>query len=252
MPPCKCDKRRPPYLSDLEYDVFLQSHVPRDQIVVVCVLSSIVENSCPCEPMLDSIHYSLNTIRFSPCTQCSGDTFRLVKYDLCRALRDLNQTTPLLVRRHNVTPGMFLMYMGGQLVHADCMFNGYGTTKGDFMKQIQRCLEDGRRGQFLPSDYKFTQRTGAKIPGRNTWAYPLSGVLEDLVPYSPLSSGSGTKTSSQHSLVVGELKQSKANLDFLGYSSANVLQLSTYSVLESSSQVSNLSASMLSLGVRES
>jgi len=28
------------------------------------------------------------------------------------------------------------MYMGGQLVHADYMFNGYGTTKRDFMKQV--------------------------------------------------------------------------------------------------------------------
>ena len=28
------------------------------------------------------------------------------------------------------------MYMGGKLVHADRTFNGYGTTKKDFMKQV--------------------------------------------------------------------------------------------------------------------
>ena len=32
--------------------------------------------------------------------------------------------------------GLLQMYMGGQLVHADYMFNGYGTTKRDFMKQV--------------------------------------------------------------------------------------------------------------------
>ena len=28
------------------------------------------------------------------------------------------------------------MYMGGNLVYADYMFNGYGTTKKDFVKQV--------------------------------------------------------------------------------------------------------------------
>ncbi|CAI8019563.1 hypothetical protein GBAR_LOCUS11747, partial [Geodia barretti] len=69
MSPCKCDKRRPPYVCDLEYDAFLSSHVPSSQVVVVCVLSSVVEGSCPCEPMLDALHYSFNRQRFSPCTQ---------------------------------------------------------------------------------------------------------------------------------------------------------------------------------------
>ena len=34
--------------------------------------------------------------------------------------------------------GLFQMYMGGKLVHADRMFNGYGTTKKDFMKQVSK------------------------------------------------------------------------------------------------------------------
>ena len=29
------------------------------------------------------------------------------------------------------------MYVGGNLVHADYVFNGYGTTKRDFMKQVR-------------------------------------------------------------------------------------------------------------------
>ena len=34
-------------------------------IVVWCSM----EGSCPCEPMLDALHYSSNRQRFSPCTQ---------------------------------------------------------------------------------------------------------------------------------------------------------------------------------------
>lgn len=41
--------------------------------------------------------------------QCSGDPFRLLKYDICGAIKDLRSTKPLLVERHNVTPGMFLV-----------------------------------------------------------------------------------------------------------------------------------------------
>ena len=32
------------------------------------------------------------------------------------------------------------MYMGGKLVHADSMFNGYGTTRKDFMKQVSTSI----------------------------------------------------------------------------------------------------------------
>ena len=60
--------------------------------------------------------------------------------------------------------------------------------------QIQRCIEGAKKGHFLPSDYKFTRRTGTKIQGKNAWAYPLCGVLEDLIPLTP-GSGSGSSSS---------------------------------------------------------
>jgi len=151
---------------------------------------------------------------------------------------------------------MFLMYMGGQLVHADYMFNGYGTTKRDFMKQIQQCMEDGRKGHFLPLDFKFTRQTGTKIPGTSTWAYPLAGVLEDLVPFTPTKSHSSS--SSQQSLLEPEgsrvlvASESKLTMDYLGFSTGDVLQLSICSGLDSSSQVSNFPASTVSVCARES
>jgi hypothetical protein len=82
------------------------------------------------------------------------------------------------------------MYVGGRLVHADSVFNGYGTTKRDFLKQVERCAQKASRGHYLPPDYQFTSRTGGKHPSSTSWAYPLGGVLGFLVPYSPSLSAS--------------------------------------------------------------
>ncbi|CAI8019561.1 Uncharacterized protein C3orf20 [Geodia barretti] len=165
MSPCKCDKRRPPYVCDLEYDAFLSSHVPSSQVVVVCVLSSVVEGSCPCEPMLDALHYSFNRQRFSPCTQ---------------------------------------MYVGGRLVYADSVFNGYGTTKKDFLKQVDKCTQEVSRGHYIPTDYRFTSHSGGKHPASTSWAYPLSGVLSFLVPFSPSLSTSSHLSSGRQTASGGD------------------------------------------------
>lgn len=101
--------------------------------------------------------------------------------------------------------------MAGQLLCADYVFNGYGTTKRDFMKQIRKSQEDGHQSRFLPADYKFTHRTGTKIQGKAVWAYPLSGVLEDMVPLTPGSHSSGR--GSQLSIGVSD---SKLTMDHLG------------------------------------
>lgn len=39
-----------------------------------------------------------------------------------------------------VTTCFLQMYVGGQLIHADCVFNGYGTTKRDFLKQVLKLI----------------------------------------------------------------------------------------------------------------
>lgn len=54
--------------------------------------------------------------------------------------------------------------------------------------KIQQCLHDASKGRYLPSDYQFTANTGGKYLHSTSWAYPLTGVLEFLVPYSLPSS----------------------------------------------------------------
>ena len=79
---------------------------------------------------------------------------------------------------------------------ADRVFNGYGTAKKDFLKQVQMSISDGRAGSFLPDDFKLSHRNGGRMQSKNSWAYPVSGVMQDLIPFSP-ESGSGS--TSRHS-----------------------------------------------------
>ena len=39
--PYRCDRRRIPLITDLEYDVFITEHVPKTQLVVISVTSSV-------------------------------------------------------------------------------------------------------------------------------------------------------------------------------------------------------------------
>ncbi len=96
------------------------------------------------------------------------------------------------------------MYRGRKLVYADCIFNGYGTARKDFAKQVQKSVLDSKMGKCLPNDFKLSQRNGGKIQNRSAWAYPVSGVMQDLIPFTP-ESGSGC--TSRHSVTdVTDLK----------------------------------------------
>ena len=44
----------------------------------------------------------------------------------------------------------------------------------------------------MPYDFKFARHSGNKVPGSHAWAYPVSGFMHDLVPFSPPQSGSQT------------------------------------------------------------
>ena len=60
----------------------------------------------------------------------------------------------------------------------------------------------------MPYDFKFTKKTGSKILGPNTWAYPVSGVLQDLIPFTPESdSHSTSRTSSPHLIDVRKISK---------------------------------------------
>ncbi|XP_067023611.1 uncharacterized protein [Acropora muricata] len=174
-PQCRCDRRKIPLVTDLEYDSFISEHVPRTQLLVVSVTSSLYPDSNPCDGMLDQLFHEKSRNRSLPCVQAQNDPFRLVRYDISTASRDLTHSQPLLLRRHNAVPGMFLMYTGGKLLFADHIFNGYGNAKKDFLKQITRTRKDALEGKALPSDFRLSPIRGRSGP-RAAWGGEIGGV----------------------------------------------------------------------------
>ncbi|XP_039402709.1 uncharacterized protein C3orf20 homolog isoform X3 [Mauremys reevesii] len=183
---CKCVVKIP-FVTDLEFDKFISAPRKSDQVLVIFVLSSQNPSYSPfLEWMLQSLYMEKQHGRPSPCVQtgliikpskfhstvtvkwyssvraqiqhiyCRCDPYRLLRYDMDSVTRRKPPLPPLLVRKHAVTPGMVLMYAGGKLLFGGCVFNGYGCSKKDLLKQIGQARLDCKMGHFLPESFKFS------------------------------------------------------------------------------------------------
>ncbi|XP_056906795.1 uncharacterized protein C3orf20-like isoform X3 [Takifugu flavidus] len=157
---CCCSATVMPVVTDLEYDALIMGQPPQShQILVVCVTP-------PCQPVgtcpefdldvLDQLYGGMNLHRTTPCTQCHLDSFRLVRYEMPTRMFGGGLETLLLHRRHNAAPGMFLMYIHGQLLFLGFVFNAHHRTAKDLLKEICRVRGDYRSGLRLPADYKYS------------------------------------------------------------------------------------------------
>ena len=72
------------------------------------LLSSIPE-ATPAYEMLEALHEDRHKSRPKPCVSARGDSYRMFWYDVTSAADFSDHSVPLLVRRHNVVPGMFLV-----------------------------------------------------------------------------------------------------------------------------------------------
>ncbi|XP_021368106.1 uncharacterized protein LOC110459911 isoform X3 [Mizuhopecten yessoensis] len=177
-PLCRCSRHIIPQIMDLEYDTFIQTEVPDTQIVVIEVISSIFPYSTAAEKMVEEIYTSCNRNRTKPCVQCRGDMFRLLQYDITTAAEGSDHTQPLLLTRHNVVPGMFLMYLNGKLLFCDHIFNGYGNARKDFRKQIMKSRVQAMQGYSLPRDFRFSPTRG-RSGMRSAWGGEIGGTGVD-------------------------------------------------------------------------
>ncbi|XP_033746336.1 uncharacterized protein LOC117331622 isoform X2 [Pecten maximus] len=177
-PICRCSRHVVPQIMDLEYDTFIQTEVPDGQIVVIEVISSIFPYSTAGEKMVEEIYTSCNRNRTKPCVQCRGDLFRLLQYDITTAAEGSDHTQPLLLTRHNVVPGMFLMYLNGKLLFCDHIFNGYGNARKDFRKQIMKSRVQAMQGYSLPRDFRFSPSRGHSGM-RSAWGGEIGGAGVD-------------------------------------------------------------------------
>ncbi|KAM4881792.1 uncharacterized protein C3orf20-like isoform 2-T2 [Thomomys bottae] len=153
---CRCNPYSIPEVTDLEYDNLINNQLAStDQIIIVYVFSA-KKNDKHIEEVT-KIYRELNRSRTMPCVQSHLDPFRLLKYNIVSASKFTGSDCPLLVQRHNIIPGIFLMYVQGKLVFANFIFNGYSTSAKDLKKQIVKTKNDYHMGYFLPKDYRIGQ-----------------------------------------------------------------------------------------------
>jgi len=170
---CRCDNRKVPYLTDVELDKYLSS-LPKTQLVVLSIVASDLSStgspsstslsSNEGDRILEKMYRQLNKNRSIPCVQSRHDPYRLFRYSIAS-----NSSRALLVSRHNIINGMLMMYQGGRLLFADFIFDGYGNSKKDFMKQISRSRREALNGRFLPDDFRF---------GNNPSSPPAKPVID--------------------------------------------------------------------------
>ncbi|CAL8261334.1 unnamed protein product [Merluccius merluccius] len=151
---CCCSSRLMPLVTDLEFDAFVRGQAARgEQVLVVCV-----SRPGGHDDTLERLHEQRSGNRSMPCVQCQMDPFRLVRYEVS-AGRTSSARRSLLQLRHNVSPGMLLMYVGGKLLFADHISAGPRCSVRDLQRQVSTSRQDYKLGLSLPADYKF----GAKL-----------------------------------------------------------------------------------------
>ncbi|CAG5121479.1 unnamed protein product [Candidula unifasciata] len=171
---CRCSRDVIPYIMDIEYETYISKVAPENQLQIIAVVSSNYPETNLAETMLNQIYENQNRSRTRPCLQCHSDTFRLLRYDINTAMEGSDHTLPYLLSQHNVVPGMFLIYAGGNLIFCDHIFNGYGKAKRDFQKQVMKSRLDFLRGMSIPRDFRFSPSSGPHGL-RSPWGGEIGG-----------------------------------------------------------------------------
>uniref|UniRef100_A0A8C5Q1S9 FAM194 C-terminal domain-containing protein n=1 Tax=Leptobrachium leishanense TaxID=445787 RepID=A0A8C5Q1S9_9ANUR len=164
---CRCNNYQIPHVTDLEYDQLIDNMKHSDQITVVCVVSSLISEEHGSKDMMDQLYEKINRYRTMPCMQGRLDSFRLLKYDVDLINEGTTQKNSLLAQRHNAAAGMILMYIRGKLLFANYIFNGYGRSIKDLLKQITQTRNSHHLGYCLPNDFKFSHEGRVKCSSVN-------------------------------------------------------------------------------------
>lgn len=86
------------------------------------------------EEMLGEIYQNQNRNRTRPCIQSRSDMFRVFRYDINSAAEMSDHTQPLLLTRHNVVPGMFLV--GGNGIRHKILTFKNSSMRLDVLKKV--------------------------------------------------------------------------------------------------------------------
>lgn len=130
------------------------------------------------ETMLTDMYTENNRNRLQPCKEALRDDTRFFRYSVSNSIINSNHNQPLLVTRHNVSPGMVLIYKNSNMVFCDHIFNGYGYGQQDFLKQLKKSRQDAQACKYLPRNFRFNCILGEKNGNRTAWGGNINGTDE--------------------------------------------------------------------------
>ncbi|RNA29347.1 hypothetical protein BpHYR1_032044 [Brachionus plicatilis] len=199
---CRCKKQIVPIVNDVEFDHFLRL-VPIEQIVVIAVIDS--ENPISyVQMMFTNLYEANNKNRVQPCKESIRDETRYLFYDVKLAADNSDHTQPMLITRHNVATGTVLMYKNSKLLFCDHIFNGYGYSLQDFLKQLNKSKDDAKNEKYLPYNFHFNQTLG-KQGKRTAWGGQIDGNEETIFQNRNILEYNGTSKRIQSSKAVPKI-----------------------------------------------
>lgn len=112
------------------------------------------------DAMMESLHVEQNQNRTRPCFQSAKDTFRLLYYDVLTASEFSDHAQPMLIRRHNVVPGMFLVRVESWYNIALANRSDHSHNHGNLYPNtiIDLCIQP-----YIQSTIRFLPRHSTKL-----------------------------------------------------------------------------------------
>eukprot|EP00698_Gefionella_okellyi_P003789 TRINITY_DN13522_c0_g1_i1.p1 TRINITY_DN13522_c0_g1~~TRINITY_DN13522_c0_g1_i1.p1 ORF type:complete len:482 (-),score=94.55 TRINITY_DN13522_c0_g1_i1:63-1508(-) len=133
-------------LTSATFDKYL-ADAPRDVLVLVCCFANWISESRRQEQILSLTWGEIEHDRTSAASSTTALPYDIVKFEMAES-RMLND-------RYGIRGlPMYLAYYGGRLVFASNTFNGRNVDKQNIRAQLQKSVDEARRGKFLPLSFK--------------------------------------------------------------------------------------------------
>jgi len=174
-------RRRLPTVSQRALDAFV-GEVPKEQLVVVCVLASYQPVDRRMESTLEDVWGEL-TAAGGVLGKKGAEAREALDKMPHRFVKVCYEEGPMIGRKFKfkATP-MFFMYSAGELVFADSTFHNFGSTKIHLKEQLALSVRDAQQGKFLPKDFTFgtgaAKRSGNDKSSKESMLKTMTGTIE--------------------------------------------------------------------------
>ncbi|OAF67310.1 hypothetical protein A3Q56_05003 [Intoshia linei] len=163
---CFCSVKEITHLSDFELKYYIDSSKVTQQLLILIIIASgSVYDKTGYNTMLN-LYGKMQKDRVHVCKESENDKYRLFLYDIdqdyfkrvynCSVHPMTNIPSSILKDRHNIKPGMFMIYKNGVLLFCNYIFDGYGKTIRHFNNQVTKLADLSQTGFYIPNDFQFS------------------------------------------------------------------------------------------------